>query len=177
MFLGDDRFRYPPHHIEADNRLSWLLGRLERHYGDDAIYVHLTRDSQQVARSLSMRYSRGIIAVYRTVMLLGLSPDSNRQEVSLDYCDTVNSNIALFLKNKSRVMQFSLEKASEDFCRFCRMIGAEGNLEAALAEFDQRHNATTRRRIRDLLRRLTLRQVVGKCLRVGKHLPDFLRNV
>lgn len=38
--LGDERFAYPAYHVEADNRLAWLLGRLERHYGKDAFYVH-----------------------------------------------------------------------------------------------------------------------------------------
>jgi hypothetical protein len=28
--LGQKRFDYANHHIEADNRLSWLLGRLEK---------------------------------------------------------------------------------------------------------------------------------------------------
>ena len=30
---GDARLDYPDRHIEADNRLSWLLGRLDRQYG------------------------------------------------------------------------------------------------------------------------------------------------
>ena len=46
---GPDRFAYPPRHIEADNRLSWMLGRLEQAYGADAAYVHLTRDAEAVA--------------------------------------------------------------------------------------------------------------------------------
>jgi hypothetical protein len=34
--LGGQRFGYPPNFIEIDNRLSWMLGRLERAYGDKA---------------------------------------------------------------------------------------------------------------------------------------------
>ncbi|MEW8461604.1 MAG: hypothetical protein AB2653_14955 [Candidatus Thiodiazotropha endolucinida] len=41
---GKQRLSYPDNHIEADNRLCWLLGRLEREYGNDAYYVHLTRN-------------------------------------------------------------------------------------------------------------------------------------
>ena len=40
---------YTKGHIEVDNRLSWMLGRLDKVYADDlAIYVHLKRN-----RSLS----------------------------------------------------------------------------------------------------------------------------
>ena len=63
--LGDSRFAYPENHIEVDNRLSWLLGRLDRAYGDDAFYVHLRRPDQQVAASFLNRYRGGIIRAYR----------------------------------------------------------------------------------------------------------------
>ncbi|MEJ1383421.1 MAG: hypothetical protein RPV21_03475, partial [Candidatus Sedimenticola sp. (ex Thyasira tokunagai)] len=33
QLIGDRRLAYPQNHIEADNRLSWLLGRLEHTYG------------------------------------------------------------------------------------------------------------------------------------------------
>ena len=42
-------------------------------------------------------------------MLMGLPSDSDAMTVSLDYCDTVNSNIELFLKDKPNRMTFSLE--------------------------------------------------------------------
>lgn len=49
--LGEGHFAYPDNHIESDNRLAWLLGRLDRKYGDRAFYVHLTRDVGPVAAS------------------------------------------------------------------------------------------------------------------------------
>jgi ferritin-like protein len=30
--LGEDRIAYPRQHIEADNRLSWMLGKLGKKY-------------------------------------------------------------------------------------------------------------------------------------------------
>lgn len=45
-----DRLRFPDQHIEADNRLTWFLGPLGERY-PDAIYVHLVRDREAVARS------------------------------------------------------------------------------------------------------------------------------
>ena len=99
--LGADRFDYPENHIEADNRLSWLLGRLDETYGDNAVYVHLKRNGSDTALSFTKRYSGGIIKAYRGEgILMGLSEESYPMYVALDYCHTVNSNIDLFLKDK-----------------------------------------------------------------------------
>jgi len=51
---GHARFAYPVGHIEADNRLSWLLGRLDDRYGDEAFYVHLQRDILDTARASAL---------------------------------------------------------------------------------------------------------------------------
>ena len=69
-----------------------------------------------------------------------------RYEVALDYCDTVEANIRLFLRDKKNWMEFRLEEGRERFPEFWRRIGAEGDLHAALAEFDVRHNAAWDRR-------------------------------
>ena len=63
--------------------------------------------------------------------------------VALDYCDTVNSNIELFLKDKNKKMEFKLENAKQDFQLFWDLIGAEGNIDAALSEFDIAYNVST----------------------------------
>lgn len=142
-FLGSDRLAYPKWHIEADNRLSWLFGRLDRAYGDSAYYVHLCRDATETARSFVRRYEGGIIKAYRGMgIIMGLSEDSDPMSVAIDYCDTVNSNISAFLKNKSKVMRVDLEKAKEVFPDFCSWIGADVDMEAALAEFDIWYNAS-----------------------------------
>jgi hypothetical protein len=141
--LGADRFRYPPRHIEVDNRLSWLLGRLDRAYGDDAFYVHLRRDDADTATSFVARYGKGIIKAYRgSGILMGLPEATDPMAVALDYCDTVNANIEAFLKDKSRTMKVRLERGAEDFRDFCSRIGAEVDLEVAVREFELRHNAT-----------------------------------
>lgn len=36
--LGKERLNYPEDHIEADNRLSWLLGRLDKRHGDSVSF-------------------------------------------------------------------------------------------------------------------------------------------
>ena len=53
----ENRFAYPPNHIESDNRLSWHLGGLGQRFDDkDVLYVHLKRDRDAVARSYAKRW-------------------------------------------------------------------------------------------------------------------------
>lgn len=143
QLLGAERLAYPPNHIEADNRLSWLLGRLDAAYGDNARYVHLTRERSQVAASFARRADFGIMKAYREGILLHDEQQQVDEEaLACDYIDSVESNIALFLSNKSHTLSFSLENARSDFVRFWAWIGAEGDLQAALAEWEVRHNAS-----------------------------------
>jgi hypothetical protein len=145
--LGPERLRYPGNHIEADNRLSWLLGRLDEVYGDTAFYVHLKRDVAAVAASYVRRFNFGIMQAYRDPgIIMGLPKDTDPIAVAVDYCNTVDSNIELFLKGKSRQMTFWLESAQRDFPVFCDRIGAEGDLTGALSEFSVRHDDTVPRR-------------------------------
>ena len=90
-FLGVERFEYPKNHIEVDNRLSWLIGRLDKAYGDEAFYVHLKREDSLVAKSFTKRYGGGIIKAYRgNGIIMGLPEAIDSMSVSLDYCRTVN---------------------------------------------------------------------------------------
>jgi len=143
--IGEERVTYPDRHIEADNRLSWMLGLLDQKYGTDAFYVYLTRDKSATAESYAKRYSRGIIPAYKAG-ILRISRDISPYEVAEDYCTTVSANIELFLKDKPNVMRFRLEDSKECFRKFWSEIGAEGDLDAALAELDVRHNASGRSR-------------------------------
>lgn len=142
--VGNARFAYPVEHIEADNRLSWLLGRLEAHYGNSAYYVHLHRDLVATARSFLKRHDRGILYAYRSEILMGatkeLQAHSDFLPVCFDYCQTVRANIEAFLANKTHRMDFSLETAEADWVRFWNWIGAEGDLQAALQEWRIKHN-------------------------------------
>jgi hypothetical protein len=143
QLLGAERLAYPPRHIEADNRLSWLLGRLDAAYGDNAYYVHLTRDRARVAASFARRADFGIMKAYRDGILLHEGAElASADAMARDYIDTVEANIAHFLKDKRHKIDFRLESAKEDFRRFWHWIGATGDIEQALAEWDTRHNAS-----------------------------------
>lgn len=140
--LGTARLAYPDQHIEADNRLSWLLGRLERAYGDRALYVHLRRNDLATARSFTRRTGFGIMRAYREAILMGCPPATDALSLALDYCATVNANIEIFLADKTHKMVFNLEQAKDDFITFWDQAGARGDLPAALAEWDVAYNAS-----------------------------------
>ena len=140
--VGEGRLGYPPNHVEAANRLAWFLGRLDTAYAREAFYVHLTRDELETARSFVRRYDAGIIKAYRSGVLLGVAPDEDPLRVCLDYCRTVNSNIEAFLRDKPRQARVTLENAKEEFENFWRLVGAQGDLAAALREWDIVHNAS-----------------------------------
>jgi hypothetical protein len=139
-FIGDERLNYGANHIEADNRLAWFLGRLDKKYGDDAFYVHLTRDRQRNAASMSKYMHMGILEAYTDGILMRSSYRNDPMEFSLDLYDTINMNIETFLKDKSRKMDFALENAKDDFRIFWERVGAQGDLDKALGEWDRTYN-------------------------------------
>jgi len=173
--LREERLDYPENHIEADNRLSWLLGRLDRKYGDDAFYVHLKRNERDTARSFTKRYSSGIIKAYRgDGILAGLPETVDSLSVSLDYCDTANSNISLFLKDKTKRTVINLENINQGFAEFWDLIKAEGDLSAALAEFNMNYNATKQHQEGN--QRRLVQRIARKLRRMAIKLPGFIEN-
>jgi hypothetical protein len=141
--LGPARFAYAPRHIEADNRLAWLLGRLDLHYGPEAFYVHLRREQEATAASFARRADSGIMKAYqRPGILMGLPGDADPLAVARDYVSTVTANIEMFLRDKPWQMRFDLEDAGVLFPEFCDRIGAEVDMPRALEEFRRRHNAS-----------------------------------
>ena len=139
---GALRFNYPLDHIEADNRLSWLLGRLDNKYADEAFYVHLARNNINVTASFSKRINFGILKAYEQGILMHEQHLLPAKDIAEDYIETVESNIKLFLKDKSKKINVSVETAKTDFTEFWDSIGAEGNLKKALKEWDTKHNAS-----------------------------------
>ncbi len=145
---GPDRIRYPDQHVESDNRLSWMLGHLDAEYGDDAFYVHLRRDPEATARSYLGRWDNG----YRGGIILAFAhgilqtpdewPEESRLDVCRFYVDTVDRNIEAFMKGRPHVAQVRLESGAADFEALWHAIGGRGDLDAALAEWDVRHNAS-----------------------------------
>ncbi len=140
---GAVRLDYPPAHIEADNRLSWFLGRIDEKFGTEAFYVHLTRDRELTAQSWAKRtdIETGVLTGYRDC-IGRFKPSVDPLIVAYDYVDTVTSNIQMFLKDKPNWMPVQVESFDRDFAQFWEWIGAEGDLSAARQELARRHNAS-----------------------------------
>jgi len=158
--IGEERFAYPDDHIEADNRLSWHLGQLNKRYGDEPYYVHLKRDKKTLAKSFLDRFYVPCSIIDSFCEGIRMMPsqkfsDETYLQVCYDYIDTVNSNIAFFLSDKTNVIEVNLENIVEEFAVFWDKIGAKGDIEGAIAEFHIRHNKTRRRKL-NLLYRLKL---------------------
>ena len=139
---GQQRLDYPENHIEADNRLCWFLGRLDNKYSDQAFYVHLGRDSKEVAASFCKRIDFGILKAYEQGILMHEQHLLPAQSIAEDYIETVESNIKYFLRDKPNTICVSTKTAKQDFTEFWKKIGAQGNLEAALKEWNTNYNAS-----------------------------------
>jgi hypothetical protein len=144
--VGPERLAYPEQHIEIDNRLAWFTGRLEKAFGDDAYYVHLRRDDEATAESHAKRWNKPAMRSYRNGILWDVDPDVDRMDLARDLNLTLNSNIEFFLRGKSGTIRIDIEDAASSFPAFWEAIGAEGDLQAALAEFEIKHHEGKARR-------------------------------
>lgn len=151
QLIGVRRFAYPENHVEADNRLSWHLGRLEAAYGNDALYVHLHRDRAKVVASYAQRWAPvgGLMPAYRNGLLR--AGEHSRREIAEDCVATIEANITSFLRDKPLKMRVALEEAATWFPVFWDRINATGDFDSAMAEWSHQHN---RRRERTGIRRL-----------------------
>ena len=139
--VGDDRLAFSEGHIEVDNRLAWFLGRIQEKYGDQAFYVHLTRDEDEVAASYDRRWHHqsSIIQAFDQGIARHSTP---HEQAGHELARTINENIRCFLRDKPHQMTIDITEVESLFPEFVRRVGAQGNLEAALSEFSKQHNAT-----------------------------------
>jgi hypothetical protein len=142
---------YPPNHIEADNRLCWLLGRLNNEFGDSAYYVHLIRDRVATANSFLKRFGTGIIGAYALSIHWNVDRRVSPLDVCFDYLDTVNANIETFLQDKSKKQIVDLSNITDDFQLFWQAIGAQGNLRAAIRDWETPVNTAVESSIRQTI--------------------------
>lgn len=140
--IGKQRLSYFKNHIEADNRLCWLLGRLENTFGDDAFYVHLTRNIEETIASFSKRIDFGIMKAYEQGVLMHDNHMASPNDIARDYIDTINSNIKIFLEGKQNQINISLETITSDFPVFWERVNATGDINAAMQEWKKKYNAS-----------------------------------
>ena len=135
------RLQFPDNHIEADLRLAWYLGPLEDMYGQDAFYVHLTRDPALVAQSYTNKfYAKGKGQSRAWWEIVARPIDGFVEDAMRDMVSVVTLNIRAFLKDKEH-MVMDISEGAEKFPEFCSRIDATGDMDAARAEFSIRHNA------------------------------------
>ena len=150
--LGQTRFHFPEQHIEADNRLSWHLGELDKCYGKEAIYVFLKRDKNAIAKSYMRRFLRPKSMIYAYANGIKKSPPESlskdeKHQICLDYVETVEQNIIHFLKDKPHQIEMNIASIKAEYPSFWKLIKAEGNLDKALMEFDIKHNSSSSQKI------------------------------
>lgn len=152
--IGADRLRYPPNHVEADARLTWFLGGLLRCY-PDAFFVWLRRDREQVVQSYVRREiqarAHGELGILHSFGLglpgmVGMPVigwgEAELVEAARAYCQTVEDTISLAFRviPEAQRMHLELRTIRNDFWRFMAAIGAEGDRDRAVAEWDHKHN-------------------------------------
>lgn len=146
--IGSARFEYPDQHIEADNRLSWMLGELGRRFDDErTLYVHLRRDRDEVAESFRRRWDSpnraGIIRAFAHGIVTRRSdwPDDEIIRVCEHYVDVVTSNIDDFVRHR-RHTTIWLHQIEDAMPPLLSEIGATGDVERLMNELSVRHNAS-----------------------------------
>ena len=145
--LGTERFLFPDQHIEIDNRLIWQLGSLEQHIGDQAFYVHLTRERSAVKQSFINRLyqPKSIFYGYCESIKKSTPEDLKPDEIAYladDLLDSIDANIRYFLKDKTYQMEFNVENYQQDLDRFWNFINAKGDHDKALAQWSKKHNSS-----------------------------------
>lgn len=181
--LAPQHLEYPENHIEADNRLVWFLGNLDLLYGDNAFYVHLKRNPDEVAKSYARRtYVGGILRAYYDSIKMGASEKHfdklSREELFLyakDYVKNAEISINNFLKDKDKFETIDIDNPKENFINFWNMIGSEGNLQKGLLEFDIKYNKSIINNDSTTVQNSTVK-LIKKCIRISKKLPEFISN-
>lgn len=148
QLIGGDRFDYPPDHIEVDNRLSWFLGELAHRWTSPAtLFVHLRRNRNEVVRSFERRWDStfpaSIIRAFGHGIVARANNWSNdeRREVCEFYVDTVNRNIAEFVRGRNS-MTIELEHLHDQFGMFVDRLDTTADMEGARREIATAHNAS-----------------------------------
>jgi len=144
--LGRERFSYPDQHIESDNRLSWMLGTLEKNYGDEPIYVHLTRDKAQVVSSYIKRYDRNFIGGimhgfgHGILQVPNIYQEKDLSKLAEMYVEVVTDNIQSFLNGKSKVVRMDANDPIASVCEIWERGRIQGDLQKAIDEWGNHYN-------------------------------------
>lgn len=135
---------YPDNHIEVDSHLSWMLGSLGGHYNRTPVkYVYLWRDPEATAKSFLPRPG-----AQRMVTTIFQTNEPHQLQLMRKLVWIIQDNIDVFLRDslegcERESLRFDIDRMdNSEWSLFWRWIGAEGDMEAARAEFNTRYNAS-----------------------------------
>jgi hypothetical protein len=123
-----------------------MLGSLDRFYGDAPIYVYLSRDTEQVIQSFTKRYSLNNIAGIMHGFGHGILQqpkryeDENLAKLAEMYVGVVTDNIESFLKDKTKVVRFDVDKPRDSIHKIWEMGKIEGDVQKAVDEWNIKYN-------------------------------------
>ncbi len=155
---NSSRVNYPANHIEIDNRLAWFTTQLEKKYKDNGYYLHLTRDPKAIAKSYLERWhlKESIVKAYgHGILMKPTIKKSERYQICLDYVEHVDETIKMFLSTKSNVKVIDIKNLQERFPEFFQWIGAEGDIDKCINEFDVYSNQNNTHILRKLTKYLS----------------------
>lgn len=129
-------YPYPDKHIEVAGHLSMLMGRVIYAY-PGSFWVHLIRRKEACVRSLASQSQAPLDSFARHwFQVFQLDP----LKAAIGFYDCVNANIRTML-NGVEHMTIQTEWAKDKWSEFWERIGAEGDYDASVAEWDRKYNA------------------------------------
>ena len=137
-----ERFKFPKHHIEIDNRLSWFLPLLDVFNNENrTFYVHLVRNFELTVNSFMKRKGpKSHLDNFIRGFCNQNDVNENRYQLAKRMVATIDMTINNYVHNKPHVRDFFIEAAKEQFPYFCEQINADVNIEKAIKEFDIKYN-------------------------------------
>lgn len=132
-------YDYPDRHIEVSHLLVVGIPYIREHF-PDSVWVHLTRDRHACIQSIRGQLWGEIVAWSREWYLT--DHPALVYEAAQAYYDRVTELCRVLLPD---AITIPIEQAREWFPYFWHKIGAEGDMDAALDEFDRAYNPSVDR--------------------------------
>ena len=132
-------YQYPDRHIEVSHLLVVGIPFIRQHF-PDSVWVHLTRSREACIQSIRGQLW-GEVAAWSREWYLTDHP-ALVYEAAQAYYDRVIELCQVLLPD---AITIPIERAREWFPYFWHKIGAEGDMDAALNEFDRAYNPSVSR--------------------------------
>lgn len=136
--LGD--YAFPKNHIEVASQLVIKAGQLLRDY-PTARWIHLIRNRDACIRSLAAQSQHQLCMFTEHWNQAFQSPIL---DCAAEFYDVINANITAMLRGQDYRV-FHLENAPSQWAEFWHWIGAEGDFNQSVREWQRRYNSSQKR--------------------------------